>query len=85
MAGRPMLNWSKGTEKLVDKVLKMGYKLEIQGDTINMEFVGNCPPYEKTLKPIIHAIYHNRDAVIQYLHFRENISKGVNLSETKNL
>jgi hypothetical protein len=75
MAGRPMLNWSVGTKKLVDRVAKMGYKLEIQGDTINMEFVGNCPPYEKTLKPIIHAIYHNKNAVIEYLKYLEEREK----------
>jgi hypothetical protein len=75
MTDRP-LTWGKGIKKLVDRVLDLGYSLEIQDGMLKMEYIGKCPPFQKTLKPLKHAIYHNKDAVIQYLHFRENIKKG---------
>lgn len=69
--GRQGLAWGKGTKRLVRKIEKLGYELKYEDGNLTMTFVGHCPPYEKKISPILHAIENNRDAVIEYLKFVE--------------
>jgi len=69
--GRQGLAWGKGTKRLVRKIEKLGYELRHENSNLTMTFVGHCPPYEKKISPILHAIENNRDAVIEYLKFVE--------------
>lgn len=71
MSGKQSLHWGKGIKKLIDKALNMGYRFEIQGENVIMKFEGKCPPYDKTLYPVMHAIKYHKAAVLEYLKYLE--------------
>jgi hypothetical protein len=80
--GRQGLAWGKGTKRLVGKIKALGYELKCKDGNLTMTFVGHCPPYEKKIRPVLHAIENNRDAVIEYLKFVEAL-KASKKGETK--
>ena len=40
MACRQSLRWGKGTKRLIDRAINLGYKFEIQSDTVEMIYTG---------------------------------------------
>lgn len=71
MAGKQSLYWGKGTKRVIDKAISLGYRFEIEGGNIIMIFEGNHPPYEKTAYPVKHAIKYHKAAVLEYLKYLE--------------
>jgi predicted DNA-binding protein YlxM (UPF0122 family) len=86
MADRQSPYWSKGTKRLIDKAIKLGYRFTVQTGTIEMVYEGkNEPPFEKVISPIKYAIKTNKSAVLEYLKHLEKMRMGGELIEVENL